>query len=225
MSDTTTATEATDDAPLWRGDTGTLRERSRRALLEILKGPYLSGRQRPQLWGALLADETAIRSRMHELFLDLVIDPVDEFAFARKVETSDLDVPSALRSERLTFLDTAMLLVLRQLLLAASGERRVIVGQDEVYERLAVYRDGDESVYRRNLNGAWGRMMNRFRVIHPIGEDRAEISPVVKFVIDEHQVAALTAVYRDIAAVDTGAAPAVNPDAPTEPQNGEVTLT
>lgn len=184
---------------LWTGDTGTLREQSRRALLRLLQGPFLSGTAHPQLWAALLADEAAIRSRLHELFLDLVIDPVDEFAFTRKVRTAELEVPQALRSERLTFADTAMLLVLRQIQLAAVGERRVIVGQEEVYERLAVYRDGDESTYLRNLNGAWTRMKNRFRVLHEVGEGRVEISPVVKFLIDDDQVRALTAVYARLA--------------------------
>ena len=33
--------------PLWEGDHGTLHESSRRALLEVLKGPYLSGSRRP----------------------------------------------------------------------------------------------------------------------------------------------------------------------------------
>lgn len=189
---------------LWTGDTGSLQEQSRRAALEILKGPYLSGRRRPQLWAALMADERAIRSLLHDLFLELVIDPVDEFAFTRKVRTDELDVPSALRSESLTFLDTAMLLVLRQLLLAAPGEQRVIVGQEEVYDRLTVYAgsDADESTFRRNLNGSWGRMMNKFRVIHAAGEDRAEISPVVKFLLDEDRVRALTDEYRRVAAGD-----------------------
>jgi hypothetical protein len=199
---TTEQEHGSPEVGLWNGDIGTLHEQSRRALLEILKGPYLSGRQRPQLWAALIADERAVRSQLHNLFLELVIDRVDEFAFARKVRTTEIDVPSALRTERLTFLDTAMLLVLRQLLLAAPGERRVIVGQDEVYARLAVYRDGDEGAYLRNLNGAWGRMRDKFRVVHALGDNRAEISPVVKFIIDEEQVHALADVYRRVAGAD-----------------------
>ena len=146
---------------LWFGDTGTLGERTRRVLLELLKGPYVSGVQSPQLWSALIADEGLVRSRLHELFLDLVIDPVDEFAFTRKIVTDEIEAPAAVRSERLTFLDTAMLLVLRQLLLAAPGEKRVIVDREEVYERLAIYRTGDESTFQRNLNGSWSRMSNR----------------------------------------------------------------
>lgn len=200
---------------LWAQDTGGLREDSRRVLLELLKGPYLSGRARPRLWSALLADETVLRSRLHDLFLELVLDPVEEFAFVRKVRTTEIDVPAALRSESLTFIDTAMLLVLRQLLLAAVGEPRVFVGQEELYERLAVYRDGDEATFRRNLNGAWTRMLNRFRVLHAADEDRAEISPVVRFLVDADRVAELTAAYRRVA--DDGAEDVRNDGSPHEP--------
>ena len=111
-----------------------------------------------------------------------------------------------MRAERLTFLDTAMLLVLRQFLLTAPGEERVIVGQDEVYEQLSVYRDGDESTFLRNLNGSWGRMVSRLRVLHSAGEDRFQISPMVRFLIDEDRVRELTAVYRRIAGGEDAAA-------------------
>lgn len=190
-----------DAAPtgLWVGDRGALGENSRRALLELLKGPYLSGRRRPQLWQALVADESAVRSRLHELFLDLVIDHTDEFAFTRKVNTAELQVPAALRSEALTFLDTAMLLVLRQHLLMAVGERRVIVGQAEVYEQLSVYRQGDASGWTRRLNSSWTKMLNKFNVLHTVAEDRAEISPVLKMMIGPDQARAFTELYRSLA--------------------------
>lgn len=203
LADARTDLEAEESAhnpsALWFGDTGTLGQRSRRVLLELLKGPYVSGAQSPQLWSALVADEGIVRSRLHDLFLELVIDKIDEFAFTRKVVTDEVDVPAAVRSERLTFLDTAMLLVLRQLLLAAPGEQRVIIDREEVYERLAIYRTGDESTFQRNLNGAWNRMSNRLRVLHKAGEDRFEISPMVKFLIDEDQVRELIDVYERIA--------------------------
>lgn len=197
----------TTEAGLWSEDRGTLAEQSRRALLEIVKGPYLSGNRRPLLWAALIADEQVIRSRLHDLFLDLVIDRVDEFAFARKVRTTEIDVPSPMRTESLTFLDTAMLLVLRQLLLASPGESRVIVGQDEVYERLMVYRTGDEKTFLGNLNGAWGRMANRFRVIHMVEEERAEISPVLKFILDHDRVRGLAEQFQHIATGNSSATP------------------
>lgn len=189
--------------PLWNGDTGVLTEQSRRAMLELIKGPYLSGAKAATLWSALLSDEAAIRSRLHELFLELVIDRFGEFAFVRNVTTDELAVPSTVRTAPLTFLDTAMLLVLRQMLLSGDGEVRVIVGQEEVYEQLSVYRaaDRDEHDFDRRLNSSWNNMKNKLRVIHQAGaEDRAEISPVLRLIVDAEQVSAISAEYRRIGA-------------------------
>ena len=207
MTDTfTTATiEEAHDFPstaLWAQDTGILGEQSRRALLELIKGPYLSGVKAPALWSALMADEIALRSRLHELFLDLVVDRVGEFAFVRNVSTTELKTPNTVRTAALTFLDTAMLLVLRQMLLAGEGEGRVIVGQDEVFEQLWVYRtpDRDEADFARRLNSSWLNMKNKLRVIHPVGaDDRAEISPVLRLIVDADQIQAIGAEYRRIA--------------------------
>ena len=195
-------TDAAPDTALWAGDTGVMGEQSRRALLELIKGPYLSGVKAPALWSALLADEASIRSRLHELFIDLVVDRVGEFAFVRNVSTTELTVPSTVRSAALTFLDTAMLLVLRQMLLAGDTEGRVIVGQEDVFEQLRVYRtpDRDESDFNKRLNSTWLKMKNTLRVIHQAGaEDRAEISPVLRLIVDSEQISAISGEYRRIA--------------------------
>jgi hypothetical protein len=42
-------------------------------------------------------------------------------------------------------------------------------------------------------------MVSRLRVLHSAGEDRFQISPMVRFLIDEDRVRELTAVYRRIA--------------------------
>ena len=187
-----------DEQGLWSGDRGRLSENSRRALLELIQGPYLSGARKPRLWSSLLTDTDEIRARLHELFLDLVIDPVDEFAFVRPVRTDELTVPIAVRTASLTFMDTLMLLVLRQTLLAAHGERRVIVDRDEVYEQLRAYRGTrDEADYDKRMNASWVKLMNKLGLIHKAGADnRVEISPAVKIIVDADRVAALTAEYR-----------------------------
>ena len=201
-TETSTDTDAASATALWPGDTGVIGEQSRRALLELIKGPYLSGVKAPALWSALLADEVGIRSRLHELFLELVIDRVGEFAFVRNVSTTELTVPGTVRTAALTFLDTAMLLVLRQMLLAGEGDGRVIVGQEDVFEQLRVYRtvDRDESDFNKRLNSTWLKMKNTLRVIHQAGaEDRAEISPVLRLIVDAEQIAAISGEYRRLA--------------------------
>ena len=201
-----------DDAPvhphsLWPGDKGTLAERSRRALLELVRGPYLSCEGSPLNWAALRADEAAIRSRLNDLFLDLVLDADAEFAFVRAVTGDEGTWPRAVRTRSLTFLDTAMLLTLRQLLIADEGSARVIIGQDELYESLSVYRtpDRDKYDFTKRLNASWNNMVNGLRVLHPVGESgaegptRAEISPVVRILVDADRARALRASYEAIA--------------------------
>jgi hypothetical protein len=186
---------------LWTGDTGQLRDPSRRALLDLIRGPYLSGTRNRTLWSALLADEAAVRSRRHDLFLDLVVDRDHEVAFVRRVTAPEREVPSAVRSATLTFIDTAMLLVLRQMLLTAETDGRVIVGQDEVFEQLQVYRqaDRDEHDFGKRLNASWTKMQNTLRVVHSAGDDRVEISPVLRLLLDDQQVAAIAREYRRLA--------------------------
>lgn len=205
MSDATTRDEAhavgSEGAPLddalWPGDTGQLREESRRALLELIQGPYLSASRRGRLWSALLADTDAIRSRLHDLFLDLVIDHGDEIAFVRPVDAGERAVPLAVRSRPLTFMDTLMLLVLRQHLIAARGERRVIVGKDEIYEQLAPYRVArDEADFERRMNASWTKLGNKLGLLHRAGsDDRVEISPALRLIVDDDRVAALQREY------------------------------
>lgn len=182
---------------LWVGDTGGLSEGSRRVLVDLVKGPYLSQARKRELWEALLADERAIRSRLHDLFLDVVIDREHEIAFVRPVDVDG--APEVVRTRSLTFMDTVMLLMLRQTLLAEEGRGRVIVGQDELVDQLSVYRKGrDESDFRKRVNASWSNM-NTLGLLHTTEEGRAEISPIVRFLIDAERVAAIQATYDDVA--------------------------
>lgn len=208
---------------LWLGDTGALPDRSRRALLELVRGPYLSQSRSPLNWSALLADEKAIRTRLNDLFLELVLDADAELAFVRAVGSDADDFPRAVRSEALTFLDTAMLLALRQRLIVEDGSGRVIIGQDELYEEMQVYRTAnrDESDFTKRLNSSWVKMVNKLRILHPVGGDsaegttRAEISPVVRVIVDADRVAALRGAYEQ-AATATHEDPGEPPSAPAE---------
>ncbi|HEY3545312.1 MAG TPA: DUF4194 domain-containing protein [Propionicimonas sp.] len=186
--------EAPDTWALWDGDTGGLVERSRRALVDLVKGPYLARARRRELWEALLADEALIRSRLHDLFLDVVIDRENEIAFVRPIELDS--APEVVRTRSLTFMDTAMLLVLRQTLLAEEGRGRAIIGQDELFDALAVYRKGgrDEADFRKRVNASWANMQT-LGLLHPTEEGRAEISPIVRFLVDAERVAAIQGAY------------------------------
>ena len=66
MTEPTTADVAPDEhTGLWRGDAGELPDRTRRVLLRLVRGPYLSGAREAQLWAVLLTDEAVLRQIVH----------------------------------------------------------------------------------------------------------------------------------------------------------------
>lgn len=189
---------------LWPGDAGVLAHQSRRALVSLVKGPYLARSQRRELWEALLADQDGIRSRLNDMFLDLVIDLEQELAFVKPADLDD--APEVVRTRTLTFMDTAMLLVLRQALLLDEGRGRVLIGLEEVAEQLAVYRKSrDEPDFRKRVNASWTTML-KLGLLHQTDTERAEISPIVRYLIDGPRVATIQATYERLA----GSAPQRN---------------
>ncbi|NII51011.1 DUF4194 domain-containing protein [Frigoribacterium endophyticum] len=193
----------TEAEGLWEDDLGTLPDSSRRALLHLIRGPYLSFRLHAQLWSALLRDETAIRTRLNELFLELIVDLAGEVAFVRNVQIDGEDsFPKTVRSAPLTFLDTGMLLVLRQLLLDGDGSERVIIGREDVDEQLEPYRDAaasDPAAFTRRLNASWTNMKKFGVIVDAESEERVEISPVLRLVFGPEEIAAVRDEYRRIA--------------------------
>jgi len=109
---------------LFEGDGGELPLETRRALVQLLAGPSLDGQRHPKLWPVLVRDEALIRRRLSELFLDLVIDTDTQVAFTRQADAGDLETPVLLRRAQLTFLDSIMLLHLRQRLTQADAQGR-----------------------------------------------------------------------------------------------------
>lgn len=206
------AREGTKTAGLWDGDGGTLRETSRRALVQLLRGPYLSAVRHAHLWSALLADEDQIRSRLADLFLELVADHESQVAFVRNVQDAP-NAPKVMRTTPLTFLDTAMLLHLRQQLLHDSHGTRTIVGADEVADQLQVYRgseNADPAGFAKRINSSWTKMI-KFGLLAPTStEGRFEVSPVLRLVFGPDEIAAVRAEYRRLGAPDADALPDVH---------------
>ncbi|HHV21339.1 MAG TPA: DUF4194 domain-containing protein [Propionibacterium sp.] len=191
--------ERSDDraAALFAGDPGELSEATRRALVQLLRGPYVSRRLHPKLWPALIADEAVIRCRLGDLFLELVLEPELELAFVRNLEAEELALPRVIRSSRLTLLDTALVLFLRgELLRAETGDGRVIVGRQDIDEQLQVYRPAtstDDTGFARRINSSVSKMKEHSILLGTAEEDRFEISPVLALVFTADEVLSVTA--------------------------------
>lgn len=198
-------------AGLYPGDTGRLPIDARRVLCSLLAGPSLDAERHGQLWPVLLRHEDAVRSRLAELFLELVIDRDMGVAFTRQADTGELDTPILLRTSPLTFIDSVLLLHLRQQLAEAEAQgRRAVVEEDTLVDVLSIY-ERNLSTDRAGFNRRVAASINKMRennVLQKLrgSESRMEVTPALKLLFPAEDVQALAGVYRQMC--DAGAAAA-----------------
>jgi hypothetical protein len=195
--------EQESEQALYQGDSGELSLDARRVLVQLLAGPSLDGQRHSKLWPILIRDEMAIRSRLSELFLQLVIDRDLQVAFTRQADTGDLEVPLLLRRANLTFLDSILLLHLRQRLTQAEthGERAV-VSTDEIVEFLGIYErvgSTDRALFEKRIHASIDKI-KKHSILRKIrsSEDRFEISPTLKLLFSAEEIQTLTRIYHDM---------------------------
>ena len=205
------------------GDSGQLPLETRRVLVQLLLGPSVDATRQRHLWPVLLRDEVVLRSRLHDLFLELIIDIEQQVAFTRQVVAEDIDAPVLLRRSHLTFLETALVLYLRQRLTQsdAVGERAV-VSAEEMQSHLAVFEriaNPDQARFGRQVTGAIEKVkkLNLARLL-PGGQQRFEVSPALKLLFPAEAIQALTRTYE---AVLVGGGQAAAPGAAQEDDDDE----
>lgn len=186
------------------GDQGELRLDTRRVLVQLLQGPAVDGHRQTKLWPVLLRDERILRIRLHDLFLELIIDHDQKVAFTRQVVEESIDAPILLRKATLTFLQSALILYLRQRLTQAEtqGERAVVARSDMV-EHLRVYerdRNVDHARFEQQMDKAVEKA-KELSLLHKLrgGEDRFEVSPTLKLLFPAEEIIALAKTYEALA--------------------------
>jgi hypothetical protein len=197
---------------LYSGDSGGLSLEARRVLVQLLAGPSLDGQRHARLWPVLIRDEAAIRARLSELFLDLVIDRDQQVAFTRQADTGDLDTPLLLRRANLTLIDSLLLLHLRQLLTQADAHgERAVVSKAEMVEYLGVYErvgNTDRALFEKRIHASIEKV-KKHSILRKIraSDDRFEVSPTLKLLFSAEEIQALTRVYAQMAEGDTPPTP------------------
>lgn len=198
-------TEARDpehrDGVLFHGDTGELSLETRRTLVQLLLGPSMDARRHGKLWSVLLRDERVIRSRLHELFLDLVLDRDTQVAYTRQRQDEAGTFPVLLRKAPLNFLESAMVIYLRQQLLqGATADERVVVSQQELHDHLTVF----ERTGNQDRSGFVGKICAAVEKLHKLGllrrlgrgGERFEVSPTLKLLFSAEDVERLVSTLR-----------------------------
>lgn len=193
--------EVEGEHALYPGDAGMLRAETRRVLVRLLSGPFLDGKRHTKLWPVLIQDEAILRSRLADLFLDLVLDHEQLVAFTRQADVGDLDAPLLMRRAPLTLIDSVLLLHLRQALTQAEvrGERAV-VEVDDLMVALAPYETAlttDHAGFVKRIQGAIEKM-KKYNILQKIrgSESRYEVSPALKLLFSAEEIQSLTRAYR-----------------------------
>jgi len=192
---------------LFEGDTGELPLDTRRVLVQLLTGPYLDSKRHSILWPVLVRDSNIIKKRLADLFLELVIDFDMKVAFTRQVDTGDLETPTLLRSSRLTFVDSVLILFLRrQLAQAETHGERAVVSKDEIIEYLGIYEKAantDKAGFYKRIQASIEKIKDR-SILQKIrsSDERYEVSPTLKLLFSAEEIQALTALYQRMATGD-----------------------
>ncbi|GAB4084865.1 hypothetical protein GCM10028784_14950 [Myceligenerans cantabricum] len=183
-------------ARLWQGDPGTLPAAARRALAALVRGPYLSGADDDETWRDLLAHLDAVRARLADMYLDVVLDHDDQIAFVRDA-TAATDAPPVVREVPLSFLDTVLLLHLRTRLLESPGQD-VVADLDDVSDRLHPFRRRsgvDGMGFDAGLEAGWDRLVAA-GILRPSGSGRrCVVSPVLRTLFGADEIQAVQAEY------------------------------
>lgn len=192
---------ATSESGLYIGDHGTLPLDTRRVLMQLLMGPALDAERHSILWSVLMRDEQLVRCRLSELFLDLVLDHDMKIAFTRRADTDDMDIPCLLRRAQLTFIDSVLILYLRQRLTQADTQgMRAVAAADEIMENLLPYERGtstDRAGFAKRVQASIEKL-KKYNILQKIrtSEDRFEISPALKLLFSAEEIQVLTRLYR-----------------------------
>jgi hypothetical protein len=194
----TSVADATTRTGLYESDRGRLPLDTRLVLCKLLTGPSIEPGS-PH-WPALLRDEDIVRERLSDVFLDLVLDRERMVAFTRQADTGELDTPVLLRRKPLSFLDSILILHLRQLLVEAdTNDQRAVVDESALVEYLEVYRepDSDSVSMARHIAAAINRMKvnNILQSVRGF-ERRFEVSPTLRLLFSADDAEALTQAYR-----------------------------
>jgi hypothetical protein len=189
---------------LFIGDAGVLPLDTRRALVQLLSGPSLEARRHPKLWPVLLRDEAILRSRLSDLFLELVLDRDLQVAFTRQADVGDIEAPVLLRRAQLTFIDSVLVLHLRQRLTEADTQgERAVVATSEIIEFLSVYERAastDRAGFAKRVQASIEKI-KKHSILQKIrgSDDRFEISPTLKLLFSADEISMLTRLYRQMA--------------------------
>ncbi|MGW9113686.1 DUF4194 domain-containing protein [Microbacterium sp. NPDC055683] len=184
------AATAVEDAPddsrlsLFDGDDGALTLEQRRCLVVLIKHPIVTDDR--DEWATLVRDHRLIKSRLNDLFLDLVIDRDRGVAYKVQIRSEASGyVPPLLRDATYTREETILLAFLRQRHLAerGSGLPQAHVDRDDCLSAVVPFRPAratDRAGDAKKAAAAVDSLVKTGILVKADSDDRFAISDVIE---------------------------------------------
>ncbi|GAA0316288.1 DUF4194 domain-containing protein [Kineococcus aurantiacus] len=206
MIDDTTAPEAApgpdaglEEDGLFPGDAGTLAEPVRTVLVQLLKRRYVSAAQHPQSWRVLVENQRSLRSRLNDVFLDLVVNHDYQVAYKQQAASPTGDrFPTLLFDQPWSREETVLLICLRRLARSrsAAGDTEVFVDRAELIDEVGHFRPlSSTNQARDEQQAALGvdSLLRQEVLLRTGTENRYRVSPILEVLLPVDVVQRLVA--------------------------------
>lgn len=210
-------------ACLFDGDEGGLEVAQRKCLVTLLKHRFITIVSHPREWATLVADPSAIRRRLNDLFLELVLDTGRQVAFKRQaVPDGGGKFPTLLYDTPWGREDTVLMVSLRLRSRAdeMAGLPATFVDRADLVEHLEAMRPAgstDHSGDTRKTNAAIERLLTAGLLLGHSTADRFQVSPALDAILPLEKLQDLLAWLRRQNGTDLPGLPEVRPEPGAEP--------
>jgi hypothetical protein len=190
-----------DPAELFAGDTGTLDVDVRRVLVRLLQRRFLLAEKNQVQWRTLLENQQLIESRLHDLFVRLVVDHDRGIAYKQQVRSAELDVPILLKDDPYNRAETLVLVHLRTVFQRerGTGETSARVDIEELEQTVLTYFDPDDHNLargQREIRNAVQRLATE-GLLTEESAGRYRITPLVEIVLSTEKLTELNQWLRE----------------------------
>lgn len=181
---------------------------ARRALVGLLRNGVIMATNKRLLFDALCRYNTPIQEHLANMFLRMLLDEKAGLAILLQQDVADTDdeegISTLISRRTLSLYDTVLLLILRKHYQdrEAAGEQRVIIDIERIEIALRPFLPLTNSSRsdRRQLSGVLKNMKER-RILSAVRgeEERFEITPVIRYVVNAAFLEQMLAEYRKLA--------------------------
>ncbi|WP_067823962.1 DUF4194 domain-containing protein, partial [Nocardia inohanensis] len=184
-----------DPGELFPGDAGTLPPEVRRTLVRLLQRRVLFADKNSAQWRTLLENQQLIESRLHDLFVRLVVDHDRGIAYKYQVRSEELDVPILLKEDPYNRAETLILVHLRTVFQRERtvGETTARVDVEELEQTVLTYfnpEDPNVAKAQQEIRTATARLVKE-GLIEEETSGRYRITPLVEVVMSTEKLSEL----------------------------------